>query len=648
MDLLDLPWLPPAPADFRDAVRALRREQVVSLGSLRQLASHRLDLSQLTLLERACLEASAADADNALQLRLLSNANQELSITAITATAPRHGLLLKVSTGPFGTWMQEALDPRSETARDRPQFVLLALDWRAFDLEPCPGEPALAEQRVSIAVDQLLAAAQALIRNCGCQVLVQTLVEPAISLFGSMDVQVPGTLRWLVQRFNQRLVGLSIPGLLLVDIASIAAQVGEARWHDPALWHLGKFPMATRALALYADHVCRVLMACRGLARKCLVLDLDNTLWSGVIGDDGLGGIVVGQGSAVGEAHLAVQACALALRDRGVILAVSSKNDEAIARQALREHPDMLLREHHLAAFFVNWQDKASNLRAIAATLNIGTDALVLLDDNPSERHQVRNALPEVGVPELPASPEHYPAILQAAGYFESVQFTDDDRRRAEQYQQNAARSAALVVGSDLASHLASLDMHADFAPFDAVGRARITQLINKTNQFNLTTRRRTEAEVVELERDRCAITLQVRLKDRFGDNGMISVVVGKQAGDELEIDTWLMSCRVLDRGIERAVLNELVAKAAARGVRRITGWYRPTAKNALVRDHYASLGFVNLSRQTGPHGDATHWALDVDSFAPLACHVHVSASSTPAELDSRVRGVGPDTTVGR
>lgn len=631
MDLLELPWLPEVPASFREDVRSLRRAGAASMVDLRRLATHRLDLTQLSLLARVCAQASGALGERSLRLRILSNGTQDLVVSAVAATAPRHGLLLDVSAGLFGNWMHEALDPGSETARARPQYVLLALDWRAFDLAPCPGDTSLAEQRVGAALDQLLATANGLIRHAGCQVMVQSLVEPASQLFGSLDAQVPGTLRWLVQRFNRGLCERLSSGLLLLDTAAIAAQVGASRWHDPGLWQLGKFPMSTRAVPLYADHLCRVVMASRGLARKCLVLDLDNTLWGGVIGDDGLAGIVLGQGSAAGEAFMAVQACALSLRERGVVLAVCSKNNEAIARQALREHPDMLLREHHVAAFFANWQDKASNLRAIAQSLDIGVDALVLLDDNPTERHQVRHELPDVGVPELPDSPEHYATLLLAAGYFESVQFTADDRSRAEQYQNNAARKAESGAASDIDGHLASLQMVATLSAFDAVGRARITQLINKTNQFNLTTRRRGEPEVAGLERDASAISLQVRLTDRFGDNGMISVVIGKVDGDDLLIDTWLMSCRVLNRGVERAVLNELLSRAAARGVRRVLGWYLPTAKNALVCEHYAGLGFSCAERLATADGEATLWALDVATFQALACHLQVDQTALEA-----------------
>jgi FkbH-like protein len=338
-------------------------------------------------------------------------------------------------------------------------------------------------------------------------------------------------------------------------------------------------------------------------------------LWGGVIGDDGMTGIVLAQGDPVGEAFLSIQRTALALRERGVVLAVSSKNDEAVARQVFREHPDMLLREEHIAVFQANWKDKASNLRAIAATLNIDVSALVFLDDNPAERQQIRLELPEVGVPELPASPEYYPAMLLAAGYFEAVQFTIEDRMRAAQYQDNAARSAALGAASDMGAYLASLDMVAHVARFDEAGRARIAQLVNKTNQFNLTTRRYSESEVAAFESDPDAFGLQVRLQDRFGDNGMISVLLCRRDGARWLIDTWLMSCRVLNRRLEEQLLNVLVASARAHGVDRLVGVYRPSAKNGMVKDHYRKLGFT-LSSQSE---DGDLWTLEVGDHVARA-----------------------------
>jgi len=323
------------------------------------------------------------------------------------------------------------------------------------------------------------------------------------------------------------------------------------------------------------------------------VLDLDNTLWGGVIGDDGIEGINLAQGDATGEAHLSVQRLALSLRERGIVLAVSSKNTDDIARRVFREHPEMLLRESHIAVFQANWDDKATNIRAIADELSLGVDALVFLDDNPAERGLVRQMLPEVAVPELPDDPALYARTLAAAGYFEATTFSDEDKQRAAFYQANARRVSLEKQAGDVSAYLASLDMEISFKPFDATGRARISQLINKSNQFNLTTRRYTESEVADLEKDSDCFTLQVRLADAFGDNGMIGVVICRATTPRMwTIDTWLMSCRVLGRGVERMVLLELLHHAELGGAERLIGVYRPTDRNGMVRHHYMGLGF--------------------------------------------------------
>ena len=360
---------------------------------------------------------------------------------------------------------------------------------------------------------------------------------------------------------------------------------------------MAKIAFDQRFLPLYADHVGRLLGALKGKARRCLILDLDNTLWGGVIGDDGMEGIRLAQGDAVGEAFLNTQATALALRERGIVLAVSSKNTDAIARQVFREHPDMLLREDHLAVFQANWNDKATNIAAIAESLSLGLESMVFLDDNPMERDLVRQMLPEVAVPELPQDPAFHARTLLAAGYFEAVAFSAEDSARADFYQDNARRVALQSAAGDLDSYLASLRMVMTIAPFDTTGRARIAQLIAKSNQFNLTTRRYSETEVAALADDSEGLALQIRLADAFGDNGMISVLICRPRDRQTwEIDTWLMSWRVLGRRVEQMALREVVGLARTRGIRRLIGVFVPTERNAIVAGHYAGLGFAPLT----------------------------------------------------
>jgi FkbH-like protein len=306
-----------------------------------------------------------------------------------------------------------------------------------------------------------------------------------------------------------------------------------------------------------------------------------------------------------GEAFAAFQSYARALQRRGVILAVCSKNDQAAALAAFDSHPEMVLKRADMACFVANWQDKPANLRTIARTLNIGLDALVFADDNPFERALVRRELPMVAVPELTDEPADYPAILADAGYFEALAITPEDQARGRHYRDNQARAALQETATDLDAYLRGLEMELRWRPFDRVGLPRIVQLVNKTNQFNLTTRRITEAEALAVIDDPGAVGLQLRLLDRFGDNGMIAVVIGRLAagGAALAIDTWLMSCRVLGRQVEAATLELIVAQARRLGARRLIGTYVPSGRNAMVRDHYARLGFTPVADDRGGNG---------------------------------------------
>ena len=370
-------------------------------------------------------------------------------------------------------------------------------------------------------------------------------------------------------------------GVDLIALDDQVAASGLTAWHDPALWHRAKQEIHPQAAPLYGDIIARLIAAAQGQSKKCLVLDLDNTLWGGVIGDDGIAGIKIGQGSARGEAHLAFQHYVKELAARGVILAVCSKNDETNALEPFLSHPEMALKRTDIACFVANWTDKATNLRDIARRLNIGIDSLVFVDDNPAERAIIRRELPMVAVPELPDDPTFYAETVASAGYFETVRVTAEDSQRAHQYQQNAARESLLTSATDMAGYLRSLSMRAVWSGFDRTGLARIVQLINKTNQFNLTTRRVSETEVQALIDDPAALTLQIRLIDQFGDNGIVTIVSGQleRTTVTIRLDTWLMSCRVLGRGMETETLNLVAAEAIRLGAQTLVGLYRPSAK---------------------------------------------------------------------
>jgi FkbH-like protein len=621
----DLPWLEPPSRDFRNLVRALAHSTDASQKQARRLSLQRLNINQLHLLGNAIGEMTETKAER-VRLGVLSNGTTELLLPPLAASALRHGVWLQTVGSAFDQVAAEALNAESSINLARCHFVLLAVDHRGLPLTPSPGDLGAAQASLSAAVEQIDSLRQALRAASGCSVIVQTIPQVPAGSFGSLERTLPGTLQWLIEHFNDQMrARLQRSSDLLLDVAALAEGVGLGRWHQPTQWTLGKFPFALEAVPLYADWVGRLIAAARGKSRKCLVLDLDNTLWGGVVGDDGLAGIILGNGDPVGEAFLDVQRTALALRERGIILAVSSKNDETTARGPFRSHPEMLIKEQHIAVFQANWQDKASNLKAIAQTLNIGLEALVLLDDNAAERAQVREALPEVAVPELPPDPALYGRTLLAAGYFEATQFTAEDQQRADLYSHEAARSRLLGAATDLGAYLRSLQMKAICSPFDAVSRARIAQLVNKSNQFNLTTRRYTEADIETFAHSPAALTAQVRLTDRFGDNGMVAVVICKEtADDHWLIDTWLMSCRVLNRQLEQATLNYIVARAKAAGARVLIGEYRQTGRNGMVKDHYQRLGFMPLGSEEG----VSSWRLDVASYVPAECPIEIVAQA--------------------
>ena len=505
-----------------------------------------------------------------------------------------------------------------------------------MSLQISPGNEAAAKRTVESAFNLLNTVRDGIRRNSGVACIVQTLAPPPESLFGSLDRALPGTARQLIEELNHCITRAALTSDdMLLDVAALAETVGLADWHSPALWNLAKLPFDDAYVPLYADHMLRVIGAMRGKSRRCLVLDLDNTLWGGVVGDDGLEGIKIAQGDATGEAYLSVQQLALSLRERGVVLAVSSKNTDCVARRPFNEHPDMLLKENHFAVFQANWNDKATNIRAIADELSLGLESIVFLDDNPVERELIRQELPEVAVPELDNDPANYARILAAAGYFELIRFSDEDRKRAEMYQDNSRRLELLKQTTDIDSYLRSLEMRIIFSAFDRNTRARVAQLINKSNQFNLTTRRYTEAEVAQIETDPMVMTLHARLIDKFGDNGIICVVICRQFPQppSWAIDTWLMSCRVLGRGVEQMVLREIIRRARQRGVGRLVGIYRPTDRNGMVREHYQKLGFSQIEEDTS---GATHWEIGTDTEViapPMIVEWSAVESNQPAPV---------------
>lgn len=537
------------------------------------------------------------------------------------------GIWSEVFTGDFGQYQQEIADPSSQLAKFAPEVVVIAAGREALGLPEVSSD---ADAAVADVIERFRGLWTVCQERFGATVIQCNFEIPEVEPFGRLSSALAGGRARLLQRINLQLWDAAErANVAIFDQNEAAAEYGKRRWNEVGMWIAAKQHPAAEALPSLARRVAALVRAACGLTSKCLVLDLDGTLWGGVIGEDGLIGIRLG-GDAEGEAYTAFQRYVQALRRRGIPLAVCSKNNEADAVAVFREHPETVLREDDFAVFLANWEPKPDNLRRVASMLNIGIDSLVFLDDNPVERNFIRKELPEVEVPELPDDPALYVEALHRTYLFESLTFTEEDRRRADSYRENAQRSQMATGSADVDSYLAGLGMKLELRPFDELNVPRIVQLINKTNQFNLTTRRATAAEVGQWMRSDKCYTQAMRLRDRFGDSGLTGVLVAFQEGDVVRIDNWLMSCRVLGRRIENAMLASVIAFAQRVGARALAGEYLPSAKNAQVKDLYDRLGFTRAEER----GDGS-------AVYELALDTSAAPATTWFEIEDATAGAG-------
>ena len=600
---LTMSWLPIAP-DFRvDLGVALELPDPTDcLEKLASLAKHQLGYLETLQLDRALgLTRESGSGFAIVRLAVLASSTVNHLLPAIRVAGLRRRLMIEIYTGAYGQYRQDLLDPNSSLHNFAPHFVLFSITAR----DVIAGVPLMATsdevyETIARSIDELRLLWRKARETFAATIIQQTFLDTSEPVFGSYDRLVPGAPTQVVKQLNDELSKAAAEdSALLLDVARAVERHGIDAWFDTGKWLHGKLEIAPAAAVQFGEMVARIVAAQRGLSKKCLVFDLDNTLWGGVIGDDGLEGLVLGEGSAVGEAHLALQRYAKRLKERGVILAVCSKNDPAIAESAFRDHPEMLLRRPDISAFLANWDDKAENLKAIATQLNIGLDSLVFVDDNPVERARIRQGLPMVAVPELPKDIANYVRCLADAGYFETAAFTSEDRQRTEQYAANAEREAYRKVSGSMDDFLRGLQMSVVFGQFRTADLVRVTQLFNKTNQFNTTTRRYTSEEVANFAAGNETMTLQFRLLDKYGDNGLVSAMILQPdpiLPEVCEIDNWVMSCRVFGRQLEFEALNIAVEQARRRGIKAFHAAYIPTSKNGVISELYPSLGFSPVS----------------------------------------------------
>ena len=536
-----------------------------------------------------------------MKLAVMADHATQQMVVVLKAALVGQGFFPEIYEADYGAGAFEAFDTDSGLYASGARYAFLSMAMQkyrarfygAFDAQTREGLP-------QTYLDEIMTMVSALAAK-GLRVIVSNLALPIERQFGNYALMTAQSLWGSVLRFNQLLTAAAERGLFRIhDVMYLGSRFGAEAFLDERLWQHSKYLCANQFLPVLARQLARTIAVQEGRSAKCLVLDLDNTLWGGVIGDDGVEGIVLG-GDAEGEAHVMFQRYLLSLKQRGFILAVCSKNNEDTALEAFRTHPEMVLTEADIAVFVANWNDKAANIEYIARVLNIGLDSLVFIDDSAFERNQVRQALPQVRVPELPDDVADFIAALESSGLLEATGFSDADTARNGMYREEAQRTSQQLHYGNIDDYLRSLEMVIDCQPFQDADTGRVAQLFQRSNQFNLRTQRLNEQQCRMFRDDSVnCVTIQARLHDRFGDYGLICAIACDTVDGWLNIAELAMSCRVLKRGVEAYLMGLLFEYSRQRGLKGVRGEYLASAKNAMVRDFYRQFGFDSVDWYAG------------------------------------------------
>lgn len=548
-----------------------------------------------------------------VKLAVLADSASQLLCMALKGSAVEHGFKLDLWEADYNQIDLQLMNPASEYHEFKADYTLifqsshkLLNEFRAVDAAE---KSTFAEKRLNTIANYC--------NSCEGKLIYCDYTELNDNVFGSYGYKVESSSAFQLRKLNYKLSELALtqPNLYICSLSDIQNRLGRDTTFDVSIYTSTEMVLSVDSLPWVASRVCDVIAALKGKAKKCLILDLDNTLWGGVVGDDGWENLQLGHGLGIGKAFSEFQAWIKQLKERGIILAVCSKNDEAIAREAFEKNPEMVLQLDDFAMFVANWNNKADNIRHIQHTLNIGFDSMVFIDDNPFERNMVRDNIPDITVPEMPVDPADYLEYLYGLNLFEAASYSSEDAARTKQYQVEAQRSIAQQQFANEDDFLQSLSMEALVEGFNKFNIPRVAQLTQRSNQFNLRTIRYDEADISRMASDSNYVCMAFSLCDKFGDNGLISVVImQKEDNNTLFINTWLMSCRVLKRGMESFVTNAIAEYASQHGYKQIIGEYLPSPKNKMVANHYPALGFESI-------GDG-RFRLNVDKFTPLNNHI--------------------------
>lgn len=579
-------WL----AELQAARGAASIEALARISAALQI--HSLQGFELELIGRWLADFENVEGAHNIRIGILSDQSTQPLANAIRVAALRDGLLAEIYEAPFGAIHQEVLSEASGLHAFRPEIVVLAKGAGSLaHLPPGPMSDDGVEQALVADLADLQMIWARLERSLGLPIVQHCLVAPAAILSCSAESKVRWSAHSYVDALNELLKDSAPAAVYWLDLARLAQMVGLSNWHDPRFKHYAKFSFATRFLPEYATWFGATMREVLGMAPKALVVDLDNTLWGGVIGDDGLDGIRLGPDSAEGEAYMDFCGYIKALGDRGIILGICSKNELAIAEEVFSSHPHMPLRISDFAAVRCNWEDKATNLREIARDLNIDISAIVFLDDNPAECERIAQELPKVRVIRMVGDPAGFIQRVDNQCLFHSQRFSREDLQRTYSYQARVRSREHEREAADLTSYLLSLKMKGSAERVTAAQLPRLAQMEMKTNQFNLSTRRLCQDRLQAMSELSNQLLIAVTLADRFADHGLVAYVAAQCAGEVMTITDWLMSCRVFSRTLEEYTFHHLLVEATRRGIRRVELNFTPTAKNGVMVNSFAALG---------------------------------------------------------
>lgn len=550
-----------------------------------------------------------------INLAMLGDTSTQLLTKALKGYGIEYQLDIDIYEGDYDIELQ-VFNPDSELYKKNLDFVLIYKSSLKLLKEYYKLDLATKDKLAAKLIDSFKDYIETINSKMKTKIILFNFIELSDIVFNNYGNSIQHSWIFQIRKLNYQLMELAAnnDNVYIFDISVLHNKIGRNTSFDPQVYIRTDITTSLDFQPYIADSLLSIIRASIGKFKKCLILDLDNTTWGGIIGDDGLEHIQLGK-LGIGKAFTELQLWAKNLKERGIILAICSKNTDHVAREPFEKHPDMVLRLEDISVFVANWENKADNIRYIQSILNIGFDSMVFLDDNPFERNLVRQELPEVTVPELPEDPAEYMTYLQQFNLFETVSYSGLDKTRTKQYQTEAKRVSLKKSFTSVDSYLKNLEMYAIVSAFDSFNVPRIAQLTQRSNQFNLRTIRYSDKDIKDIIESKKHCTLYISLKDKFGDYGLISLIIlEKQKGNTLFIDTWIMSCRVLKRDVEKFVLNELILLAKKEGIHTLIGERLPTKKNVLVIDHYKNLGFTESKDNK--------WYLDVGKYEPLTNYI--------------------------